>query len=507
MANQNDLRLIQETIANLDKNRAAVFSYTQAAFDNDEADGVETFDRNRDQNIPAADKTEYNNTVLLKGVRSQAASIPRGGWNHFIGRFSYNLNKLVQKMTTFVSYITAIIAHNAAEYDGTAKYRTGDICYYVETVNSVKVFTWFIRTSVSPETITGIPPTTTLHWTAMQNKTSSSALLPFSAPGYRHKYAIADLTQSPYLSNRWYPVITGLYDFDAKVGDAKEGMPQVLIEAYCNGTVAGFSNPHRAELTVLSKFTGFGSSSTDIVINNSLTDMVDGTVRDIADSPIGFSKLIKGKQVIIWLRGGARYALWNSFGSDFTIYASQYQNGVDGDIIDPVQARPFVITAGTIHTKIRTPDAIEAEEAVNLRQVSGALSLPKSMGNGVQLNAVRTPGSYVVTETVVANTIQQVPVQNPGPFELVVRGDKAGISTTTQQITIKATGEEYTRILSGSNVLVPWYLSGSPKGITGVSGLYVFRVIDGNLVLFFRDGDEIPDFEIDENGYLIANII
>jgi hypothetical protein len=410
-------------------------------------------------------------------------------------------------MASFVTYIMAAIAHNAAEYDPTAYYHTNDIVYYVETVNSVKVFTWFIRTSVSPDTITNIPPTTVLHWTPMQNKTSSSALLPFSAPGYRHKAAIADLTQPPYLTNRWYPVITGLYDFDAKAGDIKEGIPQVLIEAYCNGNIAGFSNPHRAELSIISKFTGFPESSTDIVVNNSLVDTIDGTVRDTADSPIGYSKLIKGKQAIIWLRGGAKYALWNSFGSDFTIHVSQYQNGVDGDIIDPSMTRQFVIRPGTIRAKIKTPDALEAGEAVNLGQVSGSLPLPRSIGSGAQIHAIRTPGSYIVTDTSIANSIQQLPVANPGPFEMVVRGDKAGLSTTTQQITFKTTGNEYTCILSGNNVAVDWYLSGSPNGITGVSGLYVFRVIDGHLVLFFRDGDTIPDFEIDENGHLIANII
>jgi hypothetical protein len=507
MANQNDLRMIQQIINNLDRNRAAVFSYTQAAFDNDDADGVETFDRDKDQNIPAADKTEYNTTVLLKGVRSQGASIPRNGWNHYIGRFSYNLNKLIQKMVSFVTYIMAVIAHNAAEYDPTAYYRTNDIVYYVETVNNVKVFTWFIRTSVSPDTITGIPPTTALHWAPMQNKTSSSALLPFSAPGYRHKFAIADLTQTPYLANRWYPVITGLYDFDAKVGGTKEGIPQVLIEAYCNGNIAGFSNPHRAELSVISKFTGFPESSTDIVVNNSLIDMIDGTIRSTADSPIGFSKLIKGKQAIIWLRGGAKYALWNSFGSDFTVHASQYQNGADGDIIDPSMTRQFVIRPGTIRAKVKTPDALEAEEAVNLGQVSGSLPLPNSIGSGAQIHAIRTPGSYIVSDPNIANSIQQLPVANPGPFELVVRGDKAGLSTTTQQITFKTTGNEYTCILSGNTVVVPWYLSGSPNGIASLSGLYVFRVINGHLILSFRDGDTIPDFKIDENGHLIADII
>jgi hypothetical protein len=113
----------------------------------------------------------------------------------------------------------------------------------VETVENIKVYTWHQRKSLTPETISNIPPTATLHWEEMQSKTSSSALLPFSAPGYRHKFTVADLTGVCYNTARWYPVTTKLQDFEAKVGQTKEGVPQVLIEAFCNGTVPGRSSP------------------------------------------------------------------------------------------------------------------------------------------------------------------------------------------------------------------------------------------------------------------------
>jgi hypothetical protein len=468
MSTQNDLRLIQDIIAELDANPAARFSYTQAAFDNDIIGGVDVFDAGAEQNIPSADKTDYNQSVIDKGVRAQGASITRMGFNHFIGRFSFNLNKLVQKFRMFFGVYRASLAHNAAEYDSGANYKTDDVCYTVETVENVKVYTWFQRKSLSPETIGNIPPTVTLHWEEMQSKTSSSALLPFSAPGYRHKFTVADLTGSSYDRETWYPVTTDVQDFEAKVPEAEEGAPQVLVEAFCNGAVSGRNTPHRAELAVLSKFTGFAGSSTDIVINNAFVDQEDGRIRPTADAPIGYSKLVKGRQAVIWLRGGSTYALWNSFGSGFELHNARYDNGLDTPI-DVSGIRPFETTPGFFKARVKSVEALEIDDTVILGQIDGAISMPKTLSGGAQLNAVRAPGSYVVSDEAAANTIHQVPVESPGAFELVVRGDKAGLSVTTQQLTLKATGEEFTRVLSGSDIAVDWYLSGSPNG-TGSTG-------------------------------------
>jgi hypothetical protein len=505
MSTQNDLQLIQNVITRLNANPVARLSYTQNAFDNDIIEGVDVFDINADQNIPKADKTDYNQTIINKGVRAQGASIPRMGWNHYVGRPSFNLNKLVQKFLAFLGIYRSSLAHNAAEYDSSAAYKTGDICYTVDTVENVKVYTWHQRKSLTPQTISNIPPDTALHWEEMQSKTSSSALLPFSAPGYRHKFTVTDLTGVNYNRARWYPVTTKLQDFEAQVGQAKEGVPQVLIEAFCNGTVSGRSSPHRAELAVLSKFTGFTDSSTDIVLNNAFVDQEDGTARPLTDAPIGYSKLVKGRQAVVWLKGGSRYALWNSFGSDFELHNTQYVNGFD-NTIDIADTRPFDIIPGFFKARIKSTEASEKDDAVIKEQVDGAISMPKALNNGAQLNAVRTPGSYVVTDETLANTIQQAPVDNPGAFELVVRGDKTGLSVTTQQFTIRATGEEFTRVLSGNEVVIDWYLSGSPYGTNiGVSGLYVFKVIDGDLYVIHRaDDDPVPSFSIDDDGNLVA---
>jgi hypothetical protein len=505
VSDQNDLQLIENIVTRLNENPIARFSYTQAAFDNDDIEGVEVFDITADQNVPSADKTDYNEMLLNKGARAQGASIPRMGFNHFTGRPSYNVNKLVQKFLSFIGIYRSSLAHNAAEYDTAAKYKHGDICYTVDTIDTVKVFTWYRRKSASPLTISNISPASTIHWEVMQNKTSSSALLPFSAPGYRHKYSIVDLTNIAFSRNTWYPVTTELQDFEAKIGDAKEGVPQVLIEVYCNGQVAEQTSPHRAEFTVLSKFTGFAGSSADIVFNNSFVDQNDGTLRDVSTGPIGYSKLPKGRQAVIWLRGGAKYALWNSFGSDFALHNTQYANGLDSPInISPT--RVYTVNPGVLRARLKSVEASEPDDAVIKSQADGALPMPRTLTIGTQLNAIRSPGSYIAPSVEIANSIQQAPVENPGPFELVVRGDKAGLQVTTQQFTVRATGDEYTRILSGNTVIQDWYLTGSPQGVNvGVSGLYIFKIIDGNLFLFFREGSDIvPEFEINNDGELIA---
>jgi hypothetical protein len=507
MSSQDDVRLIENILIKLKDNPAARFAYTQDAFDNDLIDGVEAFDASADQNIPALDKTDYYSLVLDKGVRAQGASIPRMGWNHFIGRLSYNTNKLVQKFTEFIGVYRGALAHNAAEYDSAAKYRYGDVCYTVDITEGVRVYTWYQRVSSSPPVISNIPPSAALHWREMQSATSSAALLPFSAPGYRHKFTVVDLTDAVYNTNTWYPITTGVQDFDAKPGDpAKEGVLQVHIEAFCNGKVVGRTAPHRVELGVASKFTGYAGSSTDILLNYSFTDQIDGSARSLIDAPIGYSKLPKGRQAVVWLRGGSKYALWNSFGSGFELHTAEYANGYDNPL-NVSSVRPFEIAPGLFKARVKSVEAAEPDDAVIMSQAAGALPLPNTLGAGAQLDSVRSPGSYVVIDTTTANSVQQAPVENPGPFELVVRGDKAGLSVTVQQFTVRETGEEYTRVLTGSVILVPWYLSGSPNGleVTGFDGLYAFDIDDatGNLLIYY-DGRGEPSFEIDfQTGHLI----
>jgi hypothetical protein len=507
MSTHSDLQLIQHITRELDENRPARLAYTQAAFDNDIIDGVEVFDKNAEQNIPKADMTDYNPSVLDDGIRSQGGSIPRMGWNHYIGRLSFNLAKIVQKIKDFLELHAAWMAHNAAEYDHYARYKTGDVCYTVSVTRGVKVYTWYIRHSMYPKTIANIPPNIGSHWEEMQSATSSSALLPFSAPGYRHKYAVADLTHDRFDRDTYYPVVTGAGDFANAILDGTDDAVQVAIEAYCSGTVAGAANPHRADLVVLASFTGAAASSTDIVLRNSFTDMVTGADKDPAGSPIGYGKLPAGKQAVLWLRGGGTYALWNSYGSNFELQESVYDNGFD-EPVEPGE-KVFSIAAGTVCAKLRTPDAVLPSEAPNLGQLAGALPLPRALDYGGQLDAIRTPGTYTATGAAIANSIGQLPVDDPGPFVLVVTGDKKGAETTIQRLVIRASGDEWTRTLSGNVVIVPWYRSSSPEGTAVfVPGLYRFEVDEqGHLLLYYQTEANPPRFWIAETGHLTVEIL
>jgi hypothetical protein len=502
MSNQNDLALIAGVIEKLASNPVSRFSYTQKAFDENVVDSVDVFDYNAEQNIPRA--TDLHTKVLDKGFRSQAASITRNGLNHFFGRSSYNLNRMVERFKTMLGLTSAAWAHNAFEYDSGAKYAFGDTCYLIETISGVKTFTFYQRISQSPAAIQDIPPVVTAHWTVMQNKTSTSALLPFKAPGYRHKYSIVDLTVG-YVPSSWYPVVTALQDFEASIGN--EGTLQVFIEAYCNGPVHGYTGNYKAELAILSKFTGFTASSTDIVIDNSMVNQGDGTIVDPAGSPIGFSKLPKGRQAVLWLKGGSRYALWNSYGSLFSLVTGAYNNQAD-PVISPVSVRPFTVNVGSINARVQTPNAVSVNEAVNLGQVSGSLPLPTPLSAGVQLDSVCMPGSYYTNSVTIANSISNVPILNPGMFELRVEGDKDGLAMTVQHFVHMATGDEWIRVLSGSTVTVPWYKASSPDGVyIETQGLYAFQINStGHLILHYQTGTDVPAFHIDADGHLIADI-
>jgi hypothetical protein len=490
MSTQSDLQLIQYVMDGLNRNPVERFSYTPDAFDNDMVDGVDVFDRNAEQNIPKAGGTDYNPTVISKGVRTQGASIPRAGWNHYIGRISYNLNKIIQKALAFTSLYRSAMAHNANEYDQSALYRTGDVCYTVETVDNVKVYTWHQRVSLSPETIRNIPPDVTLHWIEVQNKSALSSTLPFSAPCYRHKFTIADLTGSQYRANRWYPVTTDAGDFKLQV--EKAGNLQILFEVFCRGSVAGINS--LAELTVLSKFTGCEDSSTDVLLNDLFIDTDTGAARNLTLSPVGFSKLVKGYQAVIWLRGGGKYALWNSCGSNFTLHASQYYNGVDPSVTFNNGARVLELSFASIKARVKTTDAVEPDDAVAKSQIDGAIPLPKTLGQMANLRSVRTPGVYIITQSNIADSILDGPVQNPGPFELTVTGDRAGLSVTVQRMIIRACGDEYTRVLAGQVITVDWYLSSSPHS-TG------FKPLRDPTPLIIEGGY----YFVTENcGYLVA---
>ena len=104
---QEDLVTIDTLEDKVVKNKVARFAYTEKAYTKDLVDGVDTYDVNKEQNIPngSASIMKVNETVLNKGYRAQASSITRMLMNHFLGRISYNLNKVNDVVSSFIKTV------------------------------------------------------------------------------------------------------------------------------------------------------------------------------------------------------------------------------------------------------------------------------------------------------------------------------------------------------------------------------------------------------------------
>jgi hypothetical protein len=177
LTTQQELSAMQKTAEKLNDNQVARFAYTEQALADEDVDGVAAFDVAADQNVPTKDHTDYDPMVLDRGVRSQGASIPRMGINHFFGRASFNLNLLVRKLALFFPVLRRALAHNANEYDPQAEYAAGDVCYIVETSGDSVLYTWHMRVSASPLYIVNVSPAVSgAHWKAMTETTIANLL-------------------------------------------------------------------------------------------------------------------------------------------------------------------------------------------------------------------------------------------------------------------------------------------------------------------------------------------
>lgn len=96
------IKAVEDTII---ANKVAKFAYTDEAYNQNDANGVTEYNVNNAQNIPTADPSvlKVNNTVLSKGYRAQASSITRMLMNHFLGRLSYNVNKVNDGFSNLVA--------------------------------------------------------------------------------------------------------------------------------------------------------------------------------------------------------------------------------------------------------------------------------------------------------------------------------------------------------------------------------------------------------------------
>lgn len=107
----DELSAIKDVEDTVVGNKVANFAYDDYAYEHNDANGVDTYNVNNHQNIPngTASIMKVNSTILTKGWRAQASAITRMAMNHFLGRISYNLNKLHDNfsgmLNNFVSYI------------------------------------------------------------------------------------------------------------------------------------------------------------------------------------------------------------------------------------------------------------------------------------------------------------------------------------------------------------------------------------------------------------------
>ena len=104
----SDLNAIKTITTGLVQNKLSRFSYTETAYTNNDVNGVSTYDVNNEQNIPLGTPSvmKVNDTVVDKGYRARASSLTRMLLNHFFGRTSYNLNKVVDMLDTLISKIS-----------------------------------------------------------------------------------------------------------------------------------------------------------------------------------------------------------------------------------------------------------------------------------------------------------------------------------------------------------------------------------------------------------------
>lgn len=123
---------LKEDLAGIDtiedkvvKNKVARFAYTEKAYKDNDANGVEEYDVNKEQNIPigSASVMKVNETVLNRGYRAQASSITRMLMNHFLGRLSYNLNKVNDVVSSFIKTVKNYLgsANGIATLDETGR--------------------------------------------------------------------------------------------------------------------------------------------------------------------------------------------------------------------------------------------------------------------------------------------------------------------------------------------------------------------------------------------------
>lgn len=122
----NTAKAAEPIVDGLVANKVRNFAYDDTAYAANDVAGVAAYDYTKNQNIPDAAHTELSAAVHNKGLRAQAASLPRGTINHMLGRSSYNLNKAVDVLSALIPLIARDSAQGGSRYSSTAEYAQFD---------------------------------------------------------------------------------------------------------------------------------------------------------------------------------------------------------------------------------------------------------------------------------------------------------------------------------------------------------------------------------------------
>jgi hypothetical protein len=371
-----DLNPIQTIVDRLADSPPSHWGYTAAAYAGDEIEGVPSFNIANDMNVPDLTALFTNPNVLNWGNQTQGASLARALVNHMFGRMSFNLRKLTDKFYEFLAIEKRQWAENAFMYDAAQEYEQDDVCTTLVTGgDGIRYINYYIRTSASPLTITGIAPTVTAHWTLLQMQSAINPQKAIVSPGYGRAYTIIDLSNTgTYAANTWFPVVSDALGLNAPSALYDRNTVLTEVEAYVTGTVSGQASACRASLSATVKTgrwnvaSGFDSAAypTSALINNqTFINDVTGADIGIANSPIGFTMLPKGQQVVFWLRGGSKYGVWSSFGAGWSIKTASYANPAGDPAVAPQVTRQFAYNPSKTWGRFAVPTPVLAEDATN----------------------------------------------------------------------------------------------------------------------------------------------
>lgn len=140
----SELTTIKEDISDgVVANKVSRFAYKQQAYEDNDADGTDSYDVNQDNNIPngTASVMKVNQTVIELGWRARASSITRMLMNHFLGRVSYNLNKANDMINSILSNLISYLgtADGIATLDSNAKIKPAQLPKSDVSVNNTDI--------------------------------------------------------------------------------------------------------------------------------------------------------------------------------------------------------------------------------------------------------------------------------------------------------------------------------------------------------------------------------